>query len=677
MVDSKLPKIFYGGDYNPEQWPENIWLEDMDLMKQAGVNLVSVGIFSWASLQSDDGSFHFEWLDRVLNLLSEKGIYAALATATASPPPWISRKYPDMLPVDAQGNRISYGSRQSYCPNSPDYRRLSQALVRKIAERYHNHPALLLWHVNNEYACHNFECYCENCAAAFRDWLRRKYGSIDELNAAWGCNFWSQRYYQWEEIIPPRATSTFPNPGQVLDYRRFLSDSFLECYLGEIKILRELTPEIPVTTNFMADFNQLNYFEWARHVDVVAWDCYPDPVPGYHPAWAGLNHDLMRSLRAGQPFILMEQAPSQVNWRPINPNKRPGIMRLWSYQALARGADGIMFFQWRQSLKGAEKFHSAMVTHTGDGNSRVFKEVSQLGRELAGLDEIIDSRCPAKVGILFDYDNWWAVEYKQRPHENLKYLEQIHDYYDPLFEMNIPVDLLPVTADFSRYQLIIAPLLYMVKPGLAEGLENYVAKGGTLVTTFFSGIVDETGGVFPGGYPGPLKELLGIKVEEFDPLVPEMRNEFEIQAALGDLSGKYPCHFWCDVVIPGSAKALASFTMDYYSGCPAITENCFGEGKAYYIATRPEHSFLKSFLKNLCQTNLIEAPFPVPEGVELRVRTKGDRQYLFLMNHNDSGVELELPAGRYYDLVGKKDVAASLSLMKYGAMVLRVSEAER
>jgi beta-galactosidase len=670
MISSKLPHIFYGGDYNPEQWPEEVWIEDMRLMKQAGVNLVSVGIFSWALLQPNEETYSFEWLDRLLDGLAANGIYADLATATAAQPAWLSLKYPEVLPVDAGGNRISYGSRQSYCPNSAVYRSLGQELVRRLATRYQNHPALALWHVNNEYACHTPACYCDNCAEAFREWLRQKYGTIEQVNEAWGTDFWSQRYYQWPEIIPPRRTSTFPNPGQVLDYQRFMSDSLLECYRGEYAVLKEITPDIPVTTNFMADFKPLNYFQWAKIIDVISWDSYPHPGPGYYPGWAAFNHDLMRGLKNGRPFILMEQAPSQVNWRPVNPNKRPGVMSLWSYQALARGADGALFFQWRQSLKGAEKFHSAMVPHSGAEHSRVYREVAKLGRELAGLSDILDSEVPAEVAILFDYENWWAVEYEQRPSADLKYLDQIRAFYNPLFDANIPVSIVPFDAVLDRYRLVIAPLLYMVKPGLAARLEQYVAGGGTLITTFFSGIVDETGGVFPSGYPGPLQTVLGLRVEEFDPLEPDMSNTIRMTQRIGDLADKYACNLWCDLVQPDGARPLAVFGEDYYAGRPAITENQFGRGTAYYIATQPEPALTRQFLKHLCDVNGIAAPFDAPAGVEAIKRSQNGREYLFVLNHNDFATAIALPGGAYQDLITGNSLLNNLVLQAKETAVL-------
>ncbi|HEX3045057.1 MAG TPA: beta-galactosidase [Bacillota bacterium] len=664
------PRIFYGGDYNPEQWPESVWVEDMRLMKQAGVNLVTVGVFSWALLQSDEETYQFDWLDRLLNLLAEHGIFVDLATATAAQPAWISQKYPDILPVDVRGNTISYGSRQSYCPNSPSYRNLSQKLVRQLAQRYQNHPALLMWHINNEYGCHISTCYCENCARAFRSWLEAKYGTIEKVNEVWGTNFWSQRYYQWSEIIPPRATSTFPNPAQVLDYRRFMSDSLLECYLGEYRLLKEVTPGIPVTTNFLGLLKPLDYFKWAEYLDVISWDSYPDPEAADHAVWTALSHDLMRGLKNGQPFFLMEQAPSQVNWRPINPNKRPGVMALWSYQAIAHGADAVLFFQWRQSLKGAEKFHSAIVTHTGVDQSRIYRECAKLGNELGNLSEITGSQVPAQAAIIFDYENWWAVEYEQRPHQNLLYLDQILNYYQPLFTANIPVDVVPVNVDFSNYQLVIAPLLYLVKPGVAAALETYVNQGGTLIVTFFSGIVDQTDGIFPGGYPGPLKDLLGLKVEEFDPLDPRRTNKICLTQALEGLNNEYNCNLWCDVVQPISAKPLAQFGTDYYAGFPAVTVNQYGKGQAYYIATQPEPLFLKHFLKYVCQTCGIKPPLEAPAGVEVMTRSQSDRKYLFILNHNQQPTQIPLPEGVYEDLIAKKKYQTQLELGPNGTVIL-------
>jgi beta-galactosidase len=673
---NKQAHIYYGADYNPEQWSEDVWLEDMRLMKKAGVNLVSVGIFSWAALQPNPVSYDFDWMDRLMSLLAENGIGADLATATASPPAWMATKYPDTLPVDKNGVRMSHGSRQHYCPNSPIFREYAAKLVTLLASRYKDHPALQMWHINNEYACHVQACYCEQCAKAFRVWLEKRYSTIDELNLRWGTNFWSQKYYSWDEIVPPARTPTYPNPGQTLDYHRFMSDSLLECYLAEYHILKSATPEIPVMTNFMGDFKPLDYFKWAEHVDVVTWDSYPDPKGG--PVYAARNHDLMRSLRQGQPFILMEQVTSQVNWRQQNPMKRPGVMRLWSYQTVAHGGDGVMFFQWRQSQAGAEKFHAGMVPYTGDENSRVYREVEQLGNELKRLDAIVGSSYPADIAVLFDYESWWALELPSKPSMDVRYIRQVEQYYRPLFERNLAVDFARPTDDLSKYKLVIAPALYMLRPGVADNLERYVSGGGTLVTSFFSGIVDENDRLNAGGYGAPLWKLLGLAVEEVDPMLPGETNGLHVDTAVGSgdraLAGEYTCDLWADLIRLEGASALAAFTGEFYADQAAVTEHRFGQGRAVYVGTQAEPRFLDGLLAQLADDAGVRAPLDAPQGVEAVVREKDGRRFLFLLNHNKNSVQVDLPAGTHRDLLTDASSSGKVELSAAGVMILELAQ---
>ncbi|MEI7024991.1 beta-galactosidase [Paenibacillus sp. y28] len=666
---AKLPHLYYGGDYNPEQWSEEVWLEDMRLMRKAGVNLVSIGIFSWAVLQPDRNTYDFTWLDKLMNLLADNGIYADLATATASPPAWMALEFPDTLPIDENGVQYSFGGRQQYSPNSSTYREFCARLVRQLAERYKEHPALAMWHINNEYGCHVSRCYSEESAAAFRVWLKQRYGTLDELNARWGTNFWSQKYYSWDQIQPPRKAPTFANPGQQLDYARFMDDSLLECYLNEHRILKEVTPDIPVMTNFMGFFKPLDYFRWAKHADLVTWDSYPEPKGGI-PVQPAAAHDLMRSLRGGQPFVLMEQVTSQVNWRRRNPVKRPGVMRLWSYQTLAHGGDGILFFQWRQSAAGAEKFHGAMVSHTGDENSRVYREVEQLGQELRKLDELVDTRIHTKAAILFDWDNWWALELDSKPSRDVLYLEQIMNYYQPLFERNIAIDFVQPDSDLSGYKLVIAPNLYMVKPGVADNLERFVSAGGTLLVGFFSGIVDENDRIHLGGYPAPLRKLLGIQVEEFDPMLPGDTNRLlpSDRSPLTEAS----CTLWADVIRLEGAEPLACFAEDFFAGSPAITVNRFGQGRAYYVGTQPEARLLAELLDSITSDLGIEAPFQAPAGIEVTCRQAANGQrYWFVLNHLAQPAKVTLPAGQHTDLISGRVLSGEADLPATGVLVLR------
>ncbi|TCJ18062.1 beta-galactosidase [Rubrobacter taiwanensis] len=636
MISKKLPHVFYGADYNPEQWPEEVWAEDVRLMREAGVNLVSVGIFAWAKLEPHPGEYDFAWLDRVLDLLHENGVLANLATATASPPPWMAKLYPDTLPVTREGVTLRPGSRQQYCPSSSVYRQRAAALVRRIAERYEDHPALAMWHVNNEYGCHVPECYCRTSAAAFREWLRSKYGTLAELNRAWGTAFWSQQYSDWEEVGPPLPTPTFPNPTQQLDWRRFSSDALLECFRMEAGILREITPEIPITTNFMGLFKPLDYWEWARHEDVVSHDCYPDPADPDAPAGAAMTYDLMRSLGGGNPWVLMEQTPSSVNWRPVNVPKRPGQMRLWSYAALARGADGIMFFQWRASKAGAEKFHGALVPHAGT-DSRVWREVVQLGNELKRLDALPGSRGEAEAAILLDWESWWALELGSKPSCEVRLLEQLRSYYTPLWHKNILVDFAHPEGDLSRYRAVFVPNLYLLRETAARNLERFVSGGGTLVISFFSGIADGHDHIWLGGYPAPLRKLLGLRVEEFAPSTPD--EEILLRTESGDTRA---AHLWSDVIRLEGAEPVATFASGFSSGQPAITRHRFGRGTAYYLGTQPEEAYMASLLEGICQEAGVRPPLEAPAGVEVVRRTAGERSFLFALNHSEEPVELRL-----------------------------------
>ena len=504
-----FPHIFFGGDYNPDQWPEETWQEDARLMQEAGVNLVSLGIFSWTKLEPHPGEFNFAWLDRVMDLLHAHDVAVNLATPTASPPAWMVTLHPAILPVNADGITLWNGSRRHYCPHNPDYHMYATRIARKLAEHYKNHPSLTMWHVDNEYGCHVSECFCQNSAKAFREWLKNRYSTLEKLNSTWGTTFWSQIYGDWDEIQPPRHTPAFKNPTQQLDWARFSSDSWIACFEEQKNILKEVTPSIPVTTNFMSFFKGVDYFKFASKEDVVSNDSYPDTAQLDWMVQAGMACDLIRSLGKGQPWILMEQAPSQVNWRQRNSVKRPGVMRMGSLQAVARGANGVMFFQWRQSKFGAEKHHSGMLTHAGT-ESRTWREIKELGNEIPKLNDLLESKVRAEVAILMDWNNWWALESESKPSNDLKLTPNLLSFYKSFFEKNIPVDIVHPESNLSNYKIVIAPNLYLVNDPAVDNLNRYVKAGGRLLMTFFSGVVDENEHIRLGGYPAPFREMLGI-----------------------------------------------------------------------------------------------------------------------------------------------------------------------
>jgi beta-galactosidase len=630
-------------------------------MREAGVNLVTVGVFSWALLEPEPGRYDFDWLDRVLDLLAENGIFADLATSTASPPPWLAHRHPESLPVTRDGTTLWPGARQHYCPSSHAYRQAAAAIVERLAERYRRHEALALWHVNNEYGCHVAACYCDRSAEHFRAWLRERYASLDVLNDAWGTAFWSQHYGEWDEILPPRPAPTWNNPSQELDWHRFCSDALLELLELERAILERVSPGVPITTNFMRFFKPCNYWKWAERVDFTADDLYPDPADPAGARERAAGGDLMRSLKQGASWLVMEQAPNAVNWRQRNAAKRPGQMRLGSYQSLARGADGIMFFQWRASKAGAEKFHSGMVPHGGT-TTRTWHEIVELGAELARLDEVIGTRVVADVALLFDWESWWSLELPSKPSHDLLLLDQVAHWYRPLWERNLAVDFVHPEDDLSRYRLVIAPNLYLVSDAAAGNVERFVEAGGTLAMSFFSGIVDARDHVRLGGYPAPFRRLLGIVVPEFWPHV-----EGETHQVVLD-GERYPCELWSDWIELEGAEAVAVFEDGWLAGRPAVTR----KGSAWYVGTQLDVVAMDALVGKLAGESGIAAPLDAPPGVEV-VRRDGDAQsFLFLLNHSTQAATVEL--GRAYrEILTDDDCDGPLRLDPFGVAVLRAS----
>jgi beta-galactosidase len=669
--DVLFPVVYHGGDYNPEQWPEAVWADDVRLMNEAHVNIATVPVFGWVALQPDEDTFCFEWLDRVLDTLHDGGVAACVATATASVPAWVDQKYPDVLTVGIDGRKRKHGGRHVFCPHSANFRRLSTGLVRRLAERYKDHPALKVWHVSNEYGNH---CYCDSCAAAFRVWLDDRYGSLAEVNRRWNTSFWGHTFTDWSQIETPTSNGERSVQGLLIDYDRFQSWSLLQCFKAEAAVLREIAPGIPITTNLMGPFKGLDYHEWAKEMDIVSWDSYPRR--GADPASIAFNHDLMRGLKDGGPsFMLMEQTPSQQNWQAYNSLKRPGIMRLWSYQAMAHGADTVMYFQWRRSRGGCEKYHGAVVEHVGTSEPRVFREVAQLGRELSALgNHTLGGKSPSKVAILFDWNNWWAVEYSSGPSVDLKYVQQCQAWHTALHSLGIETDVVSPSTDLSGYRVVIAPLLYMVKPGVAKSLEAFTAAGGTFMTTFFSGIVDDADLVTLEGYPGELRKLVGVWAEEIDVLSPAESNTVVFDTAFGDLKGSYSCGMLCDLVHLETAESLAVYGEDFYAGMPALTVNRFGAGKAYYVATSVGNDVMASALHAICEEQGVEPALPdrIPVGLEAVRRVTSDGQsLLYLLNHATATLSGRLPEGRYADLLTGRELSNQFEIEPRGVQILR------
>jgi beta-galactosidase len=631
----------YGADYNPEQWPREVWDEDVRLMREAGVNIVSLAIFSWARIQPEEDTWDFAWLDEAMDLLHANGIAVDLATATASPQPGDQTRPPELLPVTHTREPQWPGARQHWRPTSPVFRRYALRLVDALATRYADHPALTAWHVSNELGCHNVYDYSDDAALAFRGWLRERYGSLDTLNHAWGTAFWSQRYSAWEQVLPPRLAASHPNPTQQLDFKRFSSDALKEYLCAERDILTRLTPEVPVTTNFMVmgGTKGMDYASWAREIDFVSNDHYVVPGPQDRDELS-FSANLTGNIAGGRPWFLMEHSTSAVNWQQVNLAKKRGEMVSDSLTHVAHGADAVCFFQWRQSAAGAEKYHSAMVPHAGP-DTDVFRSVVELGATLERLAPVVGSvRKPARAAIVFDWDSWWASEQDSHPTAHLRYHQEALDWYSAFRELGVRVDVVPADVELAAYDLVVAPILYVVPPQLAKELAAYVDSGGHLVTTYFSGIVDENDHAWLGGYPGALRDVFGIRVEEFAPLLPDETVELD-NGATGAL--------WTDKldVTDSAVEVLARYASGELAGRPAITRRVAGDGAATYVSTRLGADGVKPVLDAALAAAGIGPDLEGHGGgdVELVIRATGTEEFWFLINRAAHEVEMSGVSG--------------------------------
>ncbi|WP_285137541.1 beta-galactosidase [Microbacterium sp. lyk4-40-TSB-66] len=622
--------LVFGCDYNPEQWDRAVWDEDMRLMREAGVGLVAVNIFGWSWINPDRGVWDFAELDEVIDLAHSHGIRVNLGTATASPAPWVTTRHPEILPVAEDGTRRFPGGRQGYCPSSPVFRAYAAELSRRVVERYADHPALAMWHVSNELGCHNALCYCDASAVAFREWLRARYGSIAELNTAWGTSFWSQRYSAWDQILPPLAALSLRNPGQLLDFQRFSSDQQLELYRAEARIVRAHSTA-PVTTNFMvtAHIRALDYFSWAGEMDVIANDHYldrrlPDPI-----AELSFAADLTRGLAAGTPWLLMETSTGAVNWQPHNLAKGEGELLRNVVSHVARGADGICFFQWRASAQGAEKFHSALLPHAGTDTAQ-WRSVLEVGRTLRALQPLAGTRVASDAAVLFDWESWWSLENEGRPSDDVRYLDQVHAAHAALAAAGVSTDVVSARADLSAYRLVVVPALHLVRDADADRIARFVEAGGTAIITFASGIVDEQDRVRLGGYPGAFRDLLGIVSEEFAPLGPGQSVTLD-DGTTGTV--------WSERLRTVDAEVAARFIDGPAAGLPARTRRTVGAGTAWYLATLPDASAYRDLLSDAAEAAGIRRN-PVAPGVEVVRRAGSDRSFIFIVNHTTDTVEI-------------------------------------
>lgn len=668
-------RLLHGGDYNPDQWldyPE-ILQDDLKLMDKAKANTFSLGIFAWSALEPEEGDFQFDWLDRIMDNIAEMGGNVILATPSAARPAWMSKKYPEVLRTNERREKMLHGGRHNHCFSSPVYREKTKIINRKLAERYKDHPALLMWHISNEYSG---ECHCDYCQNNFRQWLKNKYVTLKQLNEAWWGPFWSHTITDWDEIESPSPIGEMQVHGLNLDWRRFVTDQTIDFFEHEISDIRKLSPDVPVTTNFMADtydlipFQSLDYGKFAKHVDIISWDCYP----AWHNDWettadlaskVGFINDQYRSLKQ-QPFLIMESTPSGVNWHDVNLTKRPGMHLLSSMQFIAHGSDSNLYFQWRKSRGSSEKFHGAVIDHDNDENNRVFKDVATVGHALENIKSVKGMHKCAKVAIIFDWDNNWALNDAQGfgLHSKL-YAQTLQKHYRPFWDNDIAVDIITSEQDFSKYDLLIAPMLYLVRKETMGRLQQFTKNGGTLVSTYLTGIVNETDLAYLGGWPQELASLFGLSVKETDTLYPAQNNLLIYE------DQKFVVNDYCSLFDVSTAKTLGTYGTDFYQGKPSLSVNQYGKGNAYYIGARTNSDFLDTFYRSLIQTHDLTNKWIVKGNKYVSVQSReGKQEVYFMMNFSEAPQSIQV-AGRSIDLITGKKLSTTIQLEPYEVFVVK------
>ena len=675
-------QMLHGGDYNPDQWLDrpDILKKDIELMKEAHVNAVSVGIFAWAKLEPEEGRYDFEWLKKVIDDLYENGIYTVLATPSGARPVWMALNHPEVLRVGPDLVRNQMGGRHNHCYTSPYYREKVREMDRRLSEAFGRHPGVILWHISNEYGG---ECYCPLCQAEFRKWLKKKYGTIEKLNSEWWTAFWSHTYSSFEQIEPPLLRGEGSVHGLVLDWKRFVTDRTVDFCAWEKAAIREGGSDVPVTTNLMGFYNGLNYFKFRDVLDIASWDNYPfwhrDPEDESDVAiTAAATHDLMRCIKQ-EPFLLMESVPGAVNWQPVCRIKKPGMHALSSLQAVAHGSNSVQYFQWRKSRGSSEKFHGAVVGHDGTNNTRMFREIASLGETLEKISALCKTNVEPEVAIIYDWENRWAldevqglingtgIDVKGRAGDPKQYGPTVLDHYSAFWRKGIPVDILDMSCDFSRYKLVIAPMLYLQREDIVEKLRTFVENGGTLIGTYWSGLVNENDLCFQGFAPNGLKDVFGLYAEEIDALWPDQKNHLVLPCGT-----RYEISDYCEIVHPDTAEVLAAYGEDFYAGCPVLTKNRFGRGQAYYLAGRAGRDFFLDFYGNLAKDLALTPALGetvLPHNVTAGLRKNDTDAYVIVQNYNAEAVNFPL-AGSYREFESGAPVT-ELALPPYGVAFLK------
>lgn len=691
--------IAFGGDYNPDQWPEEIWDDDIRLMEKAGVNTVALAIFSWDRIQPQENRWDFGWLDRIIDKLGKAGIATDLASATATAPLWLYESHPEVLPRDKYGHPVNAGSRQSWSPTSPVFKEYALTLCRKLAERYGTNPYVTAWHMGNEYGWNNREDYSDNALNAFRLWCERKYGTIGALNQAWGTTFWGQEMNSFDEVLIPRfmGADSMVNPGQKLDFERFGNDMLLDFYKAERDAIAEICPDKPFTTNFMVSTDQccMDYADWANEVNFVSNDHYFHEGGEMHLDELACSDALMDSFALGKPWYVMEHSTSAVQWKPLNMRKRRGETVRDSLAHVAMGADAINFFQWRASAFGAESFHSAMVPHAGE-DTKLFRQVCELGETLRTLADagVQGSELErSDTAILFSAESEWATRSETLPSMKLNHWRDVRDWYRAFLNAGSRADIVPLKYDWSDYKTVVLPTVLILSAADTQRLADFAAAGGRVVVGYATGLIDENFHTWLGGYPGAgdglLRDMLGIRGEEFNILGSGVEGEPEAirlgaggEVALEDaaaLNGATTRLWQNDVTVTGDrTQVLAMYAGEEadeweLDGMAAVTRNPYGAGEAYFVGCDLDVADLTKLIRTYLAAPAQSQQSQANTDVLHTVRKSADAAFDFYLPRGKKEVELQGVEGEPVVLfqTERGEENGSYTVRRNGVLVVR------
>ena len=672
--------MYFGADYYPEHWPKERWETDARMMKEAHMNVVRLAEFAWSKLEPIKGEYDFSWLDEAIETLSKYDIKVILGTPTATPPKWLMDQYPEIYPVDLYGIQKGFGTRRHYCSVNSTYRELARIITIKMVEHYRDNSNVIGWQIDNEF---DANCYCDHCKKGFHEWLRNKYKTIQTLNEEWGTVFWSQTYDDFDQVVVPKYSSSDGftqtgegnnpnrppfnhNPGLLLDYYRFKSDAVIEFQKIQIDEIRKLST-LPITHNYMGHFSELDYFNLGKDLDFISWDCYPNNMWGKsNYANVSMAHDLMRGIK-NKNFWMMEQQSGPCGWQAMGDTPEPGQIRLWTYQALAHGAEAMVYFRWRPALFGTEQYWHGILDHDGIGRRR-YQEIVKIGEELKGLEDLfVDSNNINEVAIIKSYDNLWS--HRVQPHNSkFDYNGLLYEYYEALNKNNITVDVTSIDVDFSKYKLVLMPAFNLMTEAIKTKCEDYVNGGGNLLITFRSGTRNWNNSMTTITNPGYFKELAGIELEEYD----SINFGRHVEVSFNGEVFKGQANKWCDVIKSNGAKVLATYDSHYYKGKPAVTVNKFGKGHVYYVGCDLNEEALSCLINNVAAEILVNAEIPIPiamKGLEVIKKVKSGKTFFVIMNHNNKPVDVVF-SGEFLDVLTGNKVENEISIQAYGVTIL-------